>query len=216
MVAALVVVSMNMASLPQGRGDVCSRLLVRGGRQGASRWGSILVGPAEADTCPGEREDLKSMPLAAAVGPIGLGSSPAHVTLAAATGGENLRRRVAELGPDERVYLVLRDIRAAEQPGVLYAVYLDLPPGTAPSASHPAYVGTLNFFNVVKLGGAGEAPPPASSLRSYDVTRTLQSLQSQNLLRESPVVTIVPSGSPAPNAWPTIGCIELIKQRQQG
>jgi hypothetical protein len=63
----------------------------------------------------------------------------------------------------------------------------ELPATAAPDPRHPAYVGTLNFFNAAPLEGATETPSHPSSLRSYDVTRNLVGLQSHiaEALREA-------------------------------
>ena len=116
----------------------------------------------------------KSMTIAVAGGPVVLGNGPTQVVCEA----KNLGFRVQTLTPNQRIYLVLRELHAAEQPGVLYHLYLDLPQGSQPEKNDPHYVGSLNFFNAVPLEGAS-AGPDAGLFRSYDLTTLLKNLQQE-------------------------------------
>jgi hypothetical protein len=125
----------------------------------------------------------------AAAGRVALGGETVRVPLEPGAGAA-LPRRLTDLG-GRRLLLVLANLEAAAQPGIVYEVYLGLPPGAAPSASDPHYVGTLNFFAV--------APPnTAAQSRSYDVTSLASRLASQGSA-EGLAVTIVPT-QPSPTA----------------
>lgn len=140
---------------------------------------------------------------AAAAGPeilaaadrVELGAGPARVTLSASH---------LPVGP--QVFLVLRDLRAAAQPGVVYDIYLGLPAAAAvPGAADPRYVGTFNFFAATSPAGTGPT-------LSYDVTENLRRLQAQGRLQAGITVTIAPEGTPAAPARARIGRIELVAQ----
>ncbi|MBV9783458.1 MAG: hypothetical protein JO264_06525 [Acidisphaera sp.] len=133
--------------------------------------------------------------LLAASDPVELGAAPVRVALSGP----------ASLPSGRQVYLVLHDLRATAQPGVVYDVYLGLPAtGAAPGPADPRYVGTINFF---------AAGPPANAGRtvSYEVTRMLRRLQAEGALRSGISATIAPEGVPEA-AGATIGRIELVAQ----
>ena len=75
--------------------------------------------------------DSKIKVMASASLPIKLGPGPVTVTLApaSAAGEATLSVALKSLKPEEHLYIVLRDLKASEPPGVLYDVYLDLPQG---------------------------------------------------------------------------------------
>lgn len=144
---------------------------------------------------------------AAPAGGIQLGGQAIMVNL------QGVRREGGEAAEDEgrprRLYLVLRDYRANAQPGILYHVFLALPPGTAGQAAEQHYVGTLNFFNAVPhRHGHDEVARTAS----FDVTDLAERLRAAGRLPEHPSVTIAPVGQPASMAQPVIGGISLIEQ----
>jgi hypothetical protein len=125
----------------------------------------------------------------AAAGRVALGGETVRVPLEPGTGAA-LPRRLTDLG-GRRLFLVLENLEAAVQPGIVYEVYLGLPPGAAPSASDPHFVGTLNFFAV-------GPPNTAARSRSYDVTALASRLASQGSA-DGLAVTIVPT-QPSPTA----------------
>jgi hypothetical protein len=97
--------------------------------------------------------------------------------------------KLAEALRSHRLFLVVRGLRAAEAPGVLYNVYLD-------GSQH---VGVINFYN------ARADSDPNAIIYSFDVTAAARALRG----REKLTVTIVPSGEPAAAAHPLISRIEL-------
>jgi hypothetical protein len=136
--------------------------------------------------------------IASVTGPISLSTMPIRIPLVPAT------------TTTKRIYIVLKNLRAVKQPGVLYHLYLDLPPETKPSKDDARYIGTLNFFN--RAGGGGFGAPKTSSFDSYDITAAARNLQARNLLYEDTTITIIPAGEPDAEARPTIGLIELVEQ----
>jgi hypothetical protein len=143
----------------------------------------------------------------ATAGAVSLSGAMTRVLLAPVAAGEPLDRRLRELGRAHRLFLVLGDLHADEPPGVVYELYLGLPPGVVPDANDPHYVGTLNFFAVAP---SNKSPLP----RSYDVTATVNALLAQGLSADELAVTIVAAtGSPALNATPpSIGQVTLVAQ----
>jgi len=149
----------------------------------------------------------KSMTIAVAGGPVVLGNGPTQVVCEAT----DLALRVRTLTPNQRIYLVLRELHAAEQPGVLYRLYLDLPKDSQPEKNDVHYVGSLNFYNAVSLEGA-PAGPNAGFFRSYDLTTLLKTLQQREALSDRTTITIIPSRAPAMSAKASIGRIEIVEQ----
>lgn len=154
--------------------------------------------------------------IATAEGPIALGAGAVRVPLKSASAQTPergmLAKRLTTLGANQRLYLVIRDLRAAEQPGVLYRLYLDLPQDAQPRRNEQRYIGSLNFFNSVKGGGYGAQASGSDFFFSYDITALVRNLQARRLLSERTTITIAPSGAPTANAAPTIGRIELVEQ----
>jgi tyrosinase len=107
-----------------------------------------------------------------------------------------------------QLFVVLKNIQVSQDPGVTYAVYLNVPKGTKPAVDDPGYVGTLNFFSVhgdhADHGGANVAFP------ATDVLRTLR---QQGRAAGEPTVTLVPDGEYVGGAEPKIGSISLVSQR---
>jgi hypothetical protein len=109
-----------------------------------------------------------------------------------------------------RLHLVLKNFRARVQPGILYHVFLSLPPGVAGRAAERHYVGRLNFFNAVPH--AGHRGEFVGKTRSFDITDLSSRLREAGLLHGTPNVTIAPAGEPAAAAQPLIGEISLVEE----
>jgi tyrosinase len=121
-----------------------------------------------------------------------------------------LSEKVKALEPARSVYLVLKNIRSDVAPGVPYDVYLDLPAGTQPNRDLPNYVGTFSFFGAAMLADSHAAMTPLNL--SFDVTEQVKALAAKGELTPTPAVTIVPDGSAAAGANPTIGQVQLVSQ----
>lgn len=153
--------------------------------------------------------------IAAAGGPISLNKGLVRVPLALPTAGDGstrLAERIEALEPERRVYLVVRGVRAAAQPGVLFHLYLNVPEGVRPKSGNvdQRYVGTINFYDAVVRGDAAAQASGRARSVSFDVTALLGRLRAQNLLGQQLSVTVVPAGPPAEEASPQVGCIELV------
>ena len=166
--------------------------------QGAVLTNASLVGR-------GYRGESGEVMTIASSGPIVLGKGPAQVVLT----GKSLAARAEALAPGRRIYLVLRQLRASEPPGVLYHVYLDLPAGATPAKGDIHFAGTLNFYDAVPLQGEAGA---SSKFRSFDVTDLVQTLQRRKALSDPTTVTIIPSGIPASGAQASVGKAEIVEQ----
>lgn len=154
--------------------------------------------------------------LAKVAGPITLGAAPVSANLQSAQPGAAFQfpRQVKSLLPEKKLYLLMRNLSAEMQPGVIYHAYLDLPAGTIPQKDDPHHIGMLNFF-----GAMHHRAPPSPSMSqltprfiSMDVTPVARRLQSEGTLSQQPSVTIVPVGKPAQTAKPLIGEIALVAQ----
>ena len=142
--------------------------------------------------------------------PVELGAGQVSVKLAPAASSKGLSARVAGIGGDRRVYLVVRGLGTDAPPETIYQIYLGLPQGVAPTADGAYYVGSLNFFNSVN-GGASAARSDPRFL-SFDVTGILKTLHSRNSLGGDATVTIVPASTPRASAKPIISEIALVAQ----
>jgi tyrosinase len=145
---------------------------------------------------------------------IKLGSGPTRVTLeplAVKEGGKPLafHERIRALPKDKHVYLIVKNLQADAQPGVLYHLYLDLPEGAKDEKLTPHLVGTVNFFNAVMLGGHGKKGP--EPFFQFDITDLARSLLSRDLLTATPTLTIAPAGTPAEKANPVIGEVTVVE-----
>jgi tyrosinase len=122
-----------------------------------------------------------------------------------------LSAKLSALPESRRLYLVLSDIKAEDQPDAVYRVYLDLPGDGAPSDpvnSH--YVGTFNFFAAVPHGD--DHSDHGTRSLSFDITEMAANLDAKGLLKTQAAVTIVPSNEPAANAKPVVGDISFVEQ----
>lgn len=148
---------------------------------------------------------VETRKMASAEGPIELTESPRQIRLAFsgadANGPRALGDLLASLEPGQRLILQVRDFQAAGPPGVLYHLYLGLPPGETPAQDDFRHVGTINFFDAV---------PSKKGFYSFDVTGVLQRLQRETNLGLEAVVTVIPAGTPETGARPALGRIDLV------
>jgi tyrosinase len=129
----------------------------------------------------------------------------------AAAGETALTARVDALPIEKQLYLTIRNYRADQQPGVIYDIYLDLPPAGAPNGGEGHYVGSLNFFGVVPHDGH-ESHTASAAVMTFDITDLSKRLKSEGQLTNTPTVTIVPAGTPAEDSKPVIGEITIVEQ----
>jgi hypothetical protein len=159
---------------------------------------------------------IQSSVIARVDGPVSLGRGSARITLEpvaeAGTERRTLAKRIETLARGRHIYLVVRDLRVVGQPGVLFRLYLDLPPDAKPIRADPHYVGALNFYNAAEAGRFDAPNEKNPMFISYDITRVLRSLRAQKLLSDQTTVTIIPTGTPVIGSDPRIGRIEMVEQ----
>jgi hypothetical protein len=153
-------------------------------------------GWVRAKTKPGTRVELKSEPVEATLEP----EAPKGVT-----------ELVKALKPGEKLHLVLLGLGTETPPGVLYGVYLDLPPMATLEQKRSHAVGAINFFNFIGYESEEAKNSPHRRGISLDVTDVAKRLQFENKLRDKPVITIAPIGKPRPEAKPIVSEIHLIE-----
>jgi tyrosinase len=151
-------------------------------------------------------------------GPVELSGAPVQVNFEAPPGPEAeqvpLGQIVKQLKAGRRLYVVARNLRADVQPGVVYHVYFDLPPGTTPKPGKrdPHYVGTLNFFDAHPDHEGGAEAAGTAKFRSFDVTRVAKNLKVTKRLSAKPALTITPATQPEAEARPVVGEITVVEQ----
>jgi len=163
-----------------------------------------------------QNDSLPAGAIALVGGPVSVGSGSTRVTLEPVAESTikqtTLGARIGTLARGRHIYLVVRDLQVAGQPGVLFRLYLDLPSGAKPIRTDPHYVGSLNFYNAAEAGRFDTPNEKNPMFVSYDITRVLRNLRAQKLLTDQTTLTIIPSGTPAIQSDPRIGRIEIVEQ----
>lgn len=153
-------------------------------------------------------------------GAVELGRQPVTVNLTApagaAAGTDSIAARVRTLGKGRRLFLVLRNLRANVQPGVLYRLFLELPSSASARAANNHKLGVINFFDAVEHDsehtGAGMSMTSPDKFFSFDITDVAKRLLARRLLTAEPRLTIVPADEPDAAARPVIGEVTLVEQ----
>lgn len=150
-----------------------------------------------------------------------LGDSPVRVTLSAPPSERtprSLDSHVAALALNQRLFLMLRGLRADAAPGTLFHIFIDSPAASAPDPKKrdPRRVGSLNFFNFVKYAGESTEKPAHDFSRSYDITSLVRSLHRNAQLTPETTITIVPSHAVEPGSRPVIRRIEIVLESPSG
>lgn len=147
-----------------------------------------------------------------ASGNVSLGAEPVNVELEVEPGvaaSTSFARKVRDVKPGNRLYLVINNIRAEAQPGCLYHIYIDLPSGAEPRRNTSHKLGVINFFDAASHGEHTADPKSYS----WDVTRIAKALQQRGRLKAKPTLRIVPFGQPEANARPVVGDISFVEQK---
>lgn len=151
-------------------------------------------------------------PLARSAGPLPLSAQPTS----AALNGPTL---ASPLAAGLRRYLILRGLTATVQPGVIYAVYIDLPPGARAAANDPRHIGSINFFSARPPDAANGADAASLQNRdgeklffSFDLTDTIDLLKQRGLLLPRTMVTFIADGPPDQSARVVVGRLEIVDQ----
>jgi tyrosinase len=146
-----------------------------------------------------------------------LTAAPAKRRLSSPGGAQatvDLGTRIERLQPTRRLYVVIRDLKADIQPGVIYHVYLEVAAGaTTPKSEH--WIGSINFFDAGDHG-AHHAPADESGLApkekaySFDITDLAKRLHAGGALRAEAEITIAPARTPAADAKPLVGEVSIV------
>jgi len=148
--------------------------------------------------------------------PVQLTPGAVRVTLergdsAQAASSTTLADKVRRLRAGRRLYVIVKNLRADLDPGVLYHVYLELPSATSPAKGSANYIGTIHFFDAT--GHDHDATPGDGPEKffSFDVTALAKRLLAARKLGEKPTITIAPTGKPASDAKPVVGDISFVE-----
>jgi len=144
-----------------------------------------------------------------------LGSEPVRILLdpvpMAEGGRRDLSERFAELPNENRVFLVLRNLRTDIQPGVLYELYLNLSSTEDPEKHAAHFVGTINFFEAETSRPKKEMEEGLSNrYYSFDITDVARRLGTVSRHEQSSSITFVPAGKAIKASQPSIGEIEIV------
>jgi hypothetical protein len=137
-------------------------------------------------------------------GPFRLTATPVRVTLPG-----NPVRAALQASDDATLYVVLRELKARAEPGVSFAVYLDLPENASPETRQDRRIGSLNFFG---SAAHAQADDGSSDWRSYDLTAVARRLLERGRLRRQMSITIEPNGAPLADSDATIGSIAIVQR----
>ncbi len=74
---------------------------------------------------------------------------------------------------------MLRGLYSNAEPGVLYAIYLDLPANATPAQSADHLVGTINFFDAVAQPGHESASVDKTRFISFDATEIVRAAREE-------------------------------------
>ncbi len=118
-----------------------------------------------------------------------------------------LAQRVIATSSRRRFLLVIDDLRAEAQPGVLFDLKLADAMEHAAGGESGALLGTLNFYAAQRPGVAARP-----RMVSYDVTETLRGLAARGRLSDGLVLAIQPIEAPAQGSDAAIGRIALVEQ----
>lgn len=205
------IVLIAVAFLVLGSGLVISRVWTSNSAQDlAAAKREEMAAPSNGNSTHASSEAIQGNRIAAADGPMLLDAGESRVTLKAAEPGMTLASHLRSLAFDKRVSLIIGEMSAAEQPGVPYEIYFDLPPGGKADVRGANYVGTITFFNAVKLEGAASNSNDPRFF-SFDVTGIIRTLQSKKLLTDDTTVVVKPAGTPAVEGKPRIARLELFE-----
>jgi hypothetical protein len=117
---------------------------------------------------------------------------------------QSLLKAVNGLTGEKKLYLIVRNLTTNIQPGVLYSVYLNLPPNASADVAAKHRIGTINFFNAT-----GQK---SDKFVSFDITSMLKALAKAGELEDEVKVTVIPDGAPTPDSKPRIGELNIVER----
>ncbi len=155
------------------------------------------VAPSELEEVGVMADDLPAEMVGAIDEPVLLEDAAAASTRLALGPPSGPRRAaiVAEGGPSA-VYLNVEDIEGEANPGLLYGVYVNLPPGEPADPEGPHYVGALSFFGIESAAVDREGEEAPHRLRHvFDITDTVAELTARERWNPDELhVTFAPIG----------------------
>lgn len=172
--------------------------------------------PARPAAPPPMRSDGTSMKLEVSshIGPaVELTAKPVRIDLSFVgdTGAQKgLDAALPAILAQRHVHIVVNDLRTVSEPGTLFDLYLDLPDGETPKRSDLHHIGSINFYEAARPTKDQAGRPP--TVMTFDITNPLRNMLAKKMLTPASTITIVANGTPAANAKPTIGSIEIIAQ----
>ncbi|MFN2587201.1 MAG: hypothetical protein ABR613_03640 [Actinomycetota bacterium] len=116
--------------------------------------------------------------MAATEEPVVLAGEPIAIVLEVPPTVQDTVRRAADGDSPSRMFLNLEGLRAEHNPGVVYGVYLNLPPDGADADRLDAHVGNVAPFGIEHMRDAdrtGDGPPGMRHV--FDVTSRVRALQ---------------------------------------
>jgi tyrosinase len=153
--------------------------------------------------------------------PVALGAAPVRATVelaplakaAAGAAPQSFAQRMLKVPAKKSVFLVLKGLQSAVQPGVLYDIYLQLPEGTEPEKGAEHRIGTLSFFDTGHGDHTAEGAGAEAKFVSFDITSVAAKLAAKKVLdTEKLSLTFAPLGQPAADAKPVVGEISIVEQ----
>lgn len=95
-------------------------------------------------------------------------------------------------------FVTVENITAEANPGVIFDVYLNLPPGVDASQAEFYYTGTFTLFGIESMNDPNRAHDGATGLRhAFDATGTIRA-QAQESVWNSAAVTVTVAPVPRP------------------
>ena len=107
-----------------------------------------------------------------------LAGEAVSVSLGVAESEQPMVRGALQSRPDARIYLSIDDLRADNNPGVVYGVYLDLPPDASAEARHGYHVGNIAPFGIEHANDPDRGHEGDSGFRHvFDITDRVRALE---------------------------------------
>lgn len=133
---------------------------------------------------------------------IGTNTTPVEVSALGASADiavTPLPQPLAAGGEPPRVFLTVTDIEGDANPGIVFAVYLNLPSDLPPEDRSDYLAGIVSFFGIEQSAGSIGRQPPHGMRYSFDVTSVLERLRAQQGFEpERLTVSMVPTSQDEP------------------
>ena len=98
-----------------------------------------------------------------------------------------------------RVLVNVENIEVERDPGIAYAVYLNLPAGADTASAERHYIGNISFFGIQKMSDPDQPHGDAAGFRhGFDVTDVVSTLKDLNLWDPSSLTVTFEPIAPLP------------------